>query len=107
MIMKKILLVLALVAIVFASGCVGGTETADNGNGNGLAEDQAQIQQHSGECRWDTDCQLANCRDTAGEVNCMSSVQILTLMKCQDLGGVVTVKDYQLCGCVEGICKTK
>ena len=98
--MRKILIAIALLVIVTVSGCIQGGVTGDI-----IADDTIiNIQYYGGECRRDSDCLVVYCRDIPEQLQCMNTVQVLTEMKCQDLGGIGSEKNYELCGCIEGIC---
>lgn len=100
--MKKLIIPLVLLSIVLISGCIG-----DNATGNIIVEteDNVQMEYHNGECRRDTDCLSVYCRDTPLEIQCMNTVQVLTEMRCQEVGGIASEKNYEVCGCVEEICQ--
>jgi len=99
--MKKILLVVALLGIVLVSGCVNPkTETV------GDDSSKIEVTYFTDTCRWDTDCLLTHCRDSTTYV-CRNTIQTLREIKCQDLGGLVSDKDYSSCGCIDGVCKGK
>jgi len=97
MMMKKLLLV--LLAIVLVSGCV------QNSVGDNSITDDNKMEYHEGECRLNSNCLVVYCRDTPENTKCMNTVQVLTEMKCQELGGIGSDKNYEDCGCVEQICQ--
>ncbi|MBU3904636.1 MAG: hypothetical protein KJ906_00610 [Nanoarchaeota archaeon] len=102
--MRKILPIFVLVLIIFVSGCTG-----DNATGNVILEDENKIDitYKDGTCRQDTDCLIAHCGETE-DYYCMNSIQVETQMKCyQYKTKMVAEKDYEICGCVQGICSTQ
>ncbi|MBU3896839.1 MAG: hypothetical protein KJ697_02805 [Nanoarchaeota archaeon] len=99
--MNKILLVIALLGIVLVSGCVNPiTETV------GETFSKIDVTYFSDTCRWDTDCLMTHCRDT-DEYFCRNSIQTLREVKCLETGGMISEKNYILCGCFESVCKGK
>ncbi len=103
--MRKLLIVFALAMIIFVSGCT--TEEDVTGNVILEAEPELQITYSDGTCRQDTDCLVAHCEGIE-ENYCMNSIQVETQMKCYKSGTkMVTEKDYNTCGCIEGICASK
>lgn len=102
--MNKMFFAIALIGIVLISGCV--NETANTETPQDTSK-QVQLTYHSGECTKDTDCLVVYCRDTAEDQQCMNAVQVLTEVKCQNTGGMVSEKSYDVCGCVAGICAGK
>ena len=112
--MKKLLIVLALIGIVFISGCTGNTEVIEQGedfiptDGRvGEGEQTIGYTYYEGSCIKDTNCLTVYCRDTTESKYCMNTIQVTTQVECELLGGMITEKDYNLCGCVEGICAGK
>ena len=103
--MKKLLIV-GLVAIVLLSGCITGEEEASGDiTGNILADSPEVVVYTEGSCRRDTDCLLSHCRDD--EVHyCMSTVQTLRNMRCEETGTLISEKDYVTCGCINNICNS-
>lgn len=100
--MKKLLIVFALLGIVLVSGCTG--------NATGMAitgEEDNGVVYHQDICRQDTDCTAVYCSETPEDLHCMSVPEMLQDFKCNGKGRLITMKDYDVCGCVEGICRAK
>lgn len=101
--MKKLIIAIALLGIIFVSGCVSSPtgmavteETQDN-----------SVIYHDNVCRQDTDCMLVYCSETPEDLHCMCAADMLQDFKCTGKGRLITIKDSIVCGCSDGTCQQK
>ncbi len=101
MIMRKLLIIFALLGIVLVSGCTGTSPT-----GMAITENQDNgVQYYQDVCRQDTDCVMVYCSETPEDIHCMCTADMLQEFKCYEKGRVISVRDPDVCGCVDGICR--
>ena len=118
--MKKLLIVIALIGIVFISGCTGSTEDISTASPEKEEDFWAVRDTRVGEtdqiigytyyessCMKDDNCLTVYCRDTPESKYCMNTIHVATKVECEALGGMITEKDHDICGCVIGICASK
>ena len=118
--MKKLLIVIALIGIVFISGCTGSTEDiTDTGieqevdspmpRDTRVGEENQIVgyTYYESSCMKDDNCLTVYCRDTPESKYCMNTIHVATKVECEAFGGMITEKDYDICGCVIGICASK
>lgn len=103
--MKKLLMAFALLGIVLVSGCTGESQPIGT-NDNASNSVNIQVNLHEGACRQNTDCLLTHC-ELGTTYDCVNTIQTETIIKCNDLGKMVTEKNYDLCGCIDSVCKGK